>query len=81
MLDNIYLRSITLAQSYVPAAPPITKIQNDIAIHEFDRTLAAVSIELLPKLLVDSIICKVRTRMTRNGFVTITEDRHHGVSP
>ena len=64
MLDNISWRSISLAQSYVPAAPPITKIQDDIAIHEFDWTLASVSTGLIPELLVESIICKVRTRMT-----------------
>ena len=43
MQDNISWRSIYIAQSYVPAAPPITQIQDDITIHEFDRTLASIS--------------------------------------
>ena len=78
--DNISWRSISVAQSYVPAAPPITQIQDDIAIHEFDRTLASISPGLIPELLVESIICKVKTRMTRTGFATITDKRHHGIS-
>ena len=78
---NISLRSIYLAQSDVPAAPPVTQIRDDIALHEFDRTLASISTGLIPELIAENIICKVKTRKTRTGFATITEDRHHGVSP
>ena len=64
MQDNISWRLISVAQSYVSAAPPITQIQDDIAIDEFDRTLASISTGLIPELLVESIICKVKTKMT-----------------
>ena len=78
--DNISWRSISVAQSHVPAAPPITQIQDDVAIHEFDRTLASISTGLIPELLAESITCKVKTRIMRTGFVTITDKRHHGIS-
>ena len=78
--DNISWRLISVAQTYVPAAPPITQIQDDITIHEFDRTLASISTGLIPELLAESITCKVKTRMTRTGFATITDKRHHGIS-
>ena len=78
--DNISWRSISVAQSYVPAAPPITQIQDDIAIQEFDRTLASISTGLIPELLAKSISCEVKTRMTRTSFATITDKRHHGIS-
>ena len=79
--NNISSRSIYLAQSDVPAAPPVTQIRDDIALHEFDRTLASISTGLIPELMVENIICKVKTRKTRTGFATITDDRHHGISP
>ena len=36
MQDNVSWRSISVSQSYIPAEPPITQIQDDITIHEFD---------------------------------------------
>ena len=56
-------------------------IQDDIALHDMDRYFATISTSLVSDLLVENIICKVQTRMVRNSYATITEDRHHGVSP
>ena len=50
--DNISWRTISVAQSYAPAAPPLTQTQYNIALHEFDRILATVSIELVPELIM-----------------------------
>ena len=79
--DNISSRLIHLVQSTVPTAPPVTRVADDSAIHEYDINLASVSTSLVPDSLIKNIICNVKTRQTRNGFATITNDRHHGVSP
>ena len=49
-------------------------------MHEFDRTFTSISTGLILELLAESIICKVKTRMTRTGFATITDKKHHGIS-
>ena len=79
--DNISSRSISFTQSSAPSAPPATQVIDDIALQEFDRILATVSTGLIPELIMENIICKVNTRKTRNGYATITDDRHHGISP
>ena len=79
--DNISWRTISVAQSYAPAAPPITQTQYDIALHEFDHTQATVSTGLVPELILESIVCKVRSKKTRTGYPTITDDWHHVISP
>ena len=79
--DNISWRTISIAESYTPAAPPVTQTQDDISLHEFDRILATVSTGLVPELIMESIICKVKTKKTRTGYATITDNRHHDMSP
>ena len=55
-------------------------IQDDIALHDMDSYFTTITTSLVSYLLVENIICKMQTRMLRNSYTTITEDRHHGVS-
>ena len=57
------------------------QIQDDIAIHEFDRALTDISLGLSQDLIAERIISNVKTRQQRFGFATITNERHHGVDP
>ena len=59
-----------------PHAPPGTHIYYDMAIHDFDR---AMSIGLSQDLMVDRLIVNIRVSMTKLGYSTITDERHHSV--
>ena len=74
-------RIINLVQSNIPCAPLITQIRNDVAISEFDRTMASISTELAPTIMIDKLISKVKVARTRKGYATITHERHHAITP
>ena len=52
----------------------------DSRIHEFDRSMANVSIGLAQDLMVEILIIKVGFKRTRSGFSTYIDKRHHGIS-
>ena len=55
--SNLFnLRSINQERSQTPCAPPVTYIKDDIVIHDFDRAMVNVSIELSQYLMVDRLI-------------------------
>ena len=59
-------------RSQTPCDPPVTHIQDDIAIHDFDRATLIVSIGLAQDLMVDRLIWNIRVSMTKKVYATIT---------
>ena len=52
-----------------------------MAIHEFDRAMANVSIGLYQDLMVDRLIGNIRVSMNKKVYEKITDERHHLVTP
>ena len=75
------LRLINKVRSQTPCAPPVTYIQDYMSIHEFYRAMVNVSIWLAQHLMVDRLIGNIRVSMTKKGYATITNERHHSVKP
>ena len=71
------LRLINQVRSQTPCAPPVTYIQDDMAIHDFDIVMVNVSIRLAQDIMVDRIIGNIRVSMTKKGYATITNERQH----
>ena len=62
---NVFnLRSINKMGSQTPCAPPVTYIQDDMVIHEFNRCMFNVSVRLSQYLIVNRLIGKIRVSMT-----------------
>ena len=74
-------RSINLVQGNTPSSPPTVEIQDDIPVHEFDRAMAEISLGLPENIIRSRLISQIQVEKTRNGYATITNDRHHGVQP
>ena len=80
--SNVFnLRWINQVRSQTPCDPPFTYIQDDMDIHDFDREMVNVSIRISQDLMVDRIIWNIRVSMTKEGYATITNERHHLVTP
>ena len=80
--SNIFnLSSTNQVRSKTPYAPPVTYIQDKMAIHDFDRAMLYVSIGLAHYLMVGRLIWIIRVFMTKNGYATVTNERHHSVPP
>ena len=75
------LRSINKVRSQTPCDTPVKYIQDDMAIHDFDRAMVNLLIVLDQYLMVDSLIGNIRVSMTKKGYATITNERHHLVTP
>ena len=75
------LRSINHVRSQTPCATPVTCIQGDMSIHDLDRAMVYISIGLDQDLTVNRIIWNIRVSMTKKGYATITNERHHSVTP
>ena len=75
------LRLINQVRSQTPCAPPVTYIQDDMVIHDFDRAMVNFLIVLDQYLMVGSLIGNIRVSMTKKGYATITNERHHLVTP
>ena len=67
--------------SQTPCAPPVTCIQDDMVIHDFDRAVVNFSIVLSQDFMVDSLIGNIRASMAKKVYATITNERHHLVTP
>ena len=52
-----------------------------MAIHEFDRAMANVSIRLYQDLMVDRLIGNIRVSMNKKVYEKITDERQHLVTP
>ena len=50
-------------------------------IHNFDISMVNVSIRLSQDLMVDRIIGSIKVSMTKKGYATITNERHHSITP
>ena len=67
--SNVFnLRLINKVISQSPYAPPITYIQDDIDIHDFERAIVNVSIGIDHYLIVDRLIGNIRVSMTKKGY-------------
>ena len=64
-----------------PYAPPITHIQYDISIHDFNIAMVNVSVGLAHDIIVDRLISNMRVYMTKKGYVIITNERHNSLTP
>ena len=51
-----------------------------MAIHDFDRAMVNVSIGLAQDITVDRIIRNIRVSITKKGYSTIKNERHHLVT-
>ena len=71
------LRLINQVRSQTPCAPPVTYIQDDMAIYDIDIVTAIVSIRLAQDIMVDRMIGNIRVSMTKKGYATITNERQH----
>ena len=81
-ISNVFNLSLTnQVRSQTPCDPPVTYIQDDIAIHDFNRSTVNVSIGLAQDLTVDRLIGDIRVFMTKKGYATSKNERHHLVSP
>ena len=74
------LSSINQARIQKSCDPSFTYIQDDMAIHNFDRAVVNVSIGLDQYLMGESIIVNIRVSMTKKGYATITNKMHHLVT-
>ena len=80
--SNVFnLRFINIVRSQTPCDPPITYIQDEMAIHDFDRAMVDVSIGLAQDLMMDRKIGNIRVSMNKTLYATITIERHHSVTP
>ena len=80
--SNIFnIRLTNQVRSQTPCASPVIYIQDDMAIHDFDRAMLNVSFRLAQYLIVDMLIGNIRVFMTKKGYATITNKRHHLVTP
>ena len=75
------LRMINQVRSQTPCYQPVTYIQYEMDIHDFDIEMANVSIELAHDLMVDRLIGNIIFSMTKKGHATITNERHHLITP
>ena len=50
-------------------------------IHDFDRAMVNISIVLAQDLVVDRLIWNIKFYMTKKGYLTITNERHHLLTP
>ena len=77
---NLSSRIICETKGYFPTAAPVTYIQDDIVLHEYDCAMVNVSLGLVQDLMVDRLIANVKVQKTRMGYATLTNERHHGVT-
>ena len=75
------LRSINKVRIQTPCVPPVTYIQDDMSIHDFDRAMVNASIGLDQDLVVESLIGNKRVSMTKKDYATITNESRHWVTP
>ena len=77
---RIHSRHIAQVRGHTPTASPINIIRDDIVIPDFDRAMVETSLELVDGLMAERMISKITTCKTRDGYATITNDRHHEVN-
>ena len=73
-------RYINIVESRSPCAPLTIQCRDDSEIHEFDRSMATVSIGLDQYSMVYIFISKFRVKITRIGLATYRDKQHHGIS-
>ena len=63
--SNVFnIRTINEVRSQTPCAPPVTYIQDDMDIHDFDRAMVNVSIVLVQDPMVERLIKSIRVSTT-----------------
>ena len=78
-MSNLSL--INQVRSQTTCAPPVTCIQDDMAIHDFDIAMVNVSICSAQYLVVNRIIGGIRFCMTKKEYSKIANESHHSVTP
>ena len=58
---------INIIERRIPSAPPTVQRRYDSGIHDFDTSMANVSIGIAHDLMVDILIRNVRVSITRSG--------------
>ena len=80
--SNVFnLRLINQVRIQTLHAPPVTYIQDDMAIHDFYRAMMNFSIWLAQDLIVDRLVGNIRVSMTKKWDATITNEMHHSETP
>ena len=75
---NVFnLKLINQVRSQTLCAPPVTYIQDDMVMHDFDRAIVNVLIGLAQDIMVNRLIGNMRVSMTKNGYAEITNKRQH----
>ena len=59
------LRLTNQVSNQTPCASPVTYIQDDVAIHDFDRATVNVSFRLAQYLIVDRLIGNIKVFITK----------------
>ena len=78
---NVFnLRSINQVRSQTRCAPIVTYIQDEMAIHEFDRAMVNLSIGLYQDIIMYRLVGKIRVFSTNKGYATVKNGRHHLVT-
>ena len=73
-------RLINQVRIQTTCVPPVTRIQDDMSTHKFNRAMVNVSIRLALDLVADKLIGNMRVSMTNKVYKTIKNDRHHSVT-
>ena len=72
---------VNKVRSQTPCDTPVTYIQDNMSIHDFDRYMVNVSIGLSQYLMVKILIGNIGVSMNKTAYATITNERHHLVTP
>ena len=62
------LRLNNQVRNQTPCAPPVTYIQDDMAIHDFDRATVNVSFRLYQDIMVDRLIGNIQVSVTKRDM-------------
>ena len=62
------LRLINQVRIQTPCDPPVTYIQDDMAIYDFYRAMVNLSIILAKDIMVDRLIRNIRVSMTKRDM-------------
>ena len=61
-------RYINKVRFQTPCAPPVTYIQDDMDIHDFDREMVNVSIRVAQDIMVDRLLNNIRVSMIKRDI-------------
>ena len=71
---------INIVERIIKGAPTTIQCRDKSGIHEFDIEMENVSIGIDNEFMLDRLIRNGRDRITKSGYATYTDKRHHGIS-